>query len=295
VTLGHVFLHALGAGLLAQTRRSARSHNTNMPSDTSNQRGPGYAYNIGRSVARLPLWVKALVLFSVGASIFRLMATQAEGSRDPAPSGIAAAALTTSAGLAAAKARTTAAVEAQRHAAEAKRLECETKLPAQKSEYEALLNQGKFWDAAERIRSCTETLKRPELESLVRAAEIKSHMADINNPKLPPRNKATAMELLIRDYPEVGRKYEGQPAKLIALAERQDAASLVAAQRAEAAKKRSQGVRIGMLKVEVLASSWGRPKSINTTTTAFGEREQWVYGGNNYLYFNNGVLESIQN
>lgn len=60
-----------------------------------------------------------------------------------------------------------------------------------------------------------------------------------------------------------------------------------------AAKK--QGVLIGMSKEEVLASSWGKPKSINTTTTARGTREQWVYGGRNYLYFKDGVLATIQN
>lgn len=55
------------------------------------------------------------------------------------------------------------------------------------------------------------------------------------------------------------------------------------------------GVIIGMSKTEVLASSWGKPESINTTTTRNGRREQWVYGGNNYLYFEDGVLEAIQN
>lgn len=55
------------------------------------------------------------------------------------------------------------------------------------------------------------------------------------------------------------------------------------------------GVIVGMSKAEVLASSWGKPQSINTTTTRAGKREQWVYGGNNYLYFEDGVLEAIQN
>jgi TPR repeat protein len=55
------------------------------------------------------------------------------------------------------------------------------------------------------------------------------------------------------------------------------------------------GVSVGMSKAEVLASSWGKPQSVNTTTTRAGKREQWVYGGNNYLYFEDGVLEVIQN
>jgi len=41
--------------------------------------------------------------------------------------------------------------------------------------------------------------------------------------------------------------------------------------------------------------SWGEPKRKNRTTTAYGQSEQWVYAGGNYLYFKNGVLESISN
>jgi len=55
------------------------------------------------------------------------------------------------------------------------------------------------------------------------------------------------------------------------------------------------GVRIGMTTNEVRTSSWGKPHDVNRTTNAYGTSEQWVYGGQNYLYFRNGVLESIQN
>lgn len=41
--------------------------------------------------------------------------------------------------------------------------------------------------------------------------------------------------------------------------------------------------------------SWGEPKKINKTTNGTVTREQWVYISNNYLYFNNGSLTSIQN
>jgi len=53
-------------------------------------------------------------------------------------------------------------------------------------------------------------------------------------------------------------------------------------------------VRIGMTK-EMCEDSWGKPESINRTTNAYGISEQWVYGGGNYLYFDNGKLTSIQN
>jgi hypothetical protein len=57
---------------------------------------------------------------------------------------------------------------------------------------------------------------------------------------------------------------------------------------------RHRGVNVGMTEEQVLGSNWGRPMSRNTTITALGRHEQWVYGGNNYLYFENGVLTSIQ-
>jgi len=76
-----------------------------------------------------------------------------------------------------------------------------------------------------------------------------------------------------------------------------------AAYKAEQAKKaaakadcdRRGGVRIGMTKAEALASCWGKPSKINTTTTATRTHEQWVYGSRSYLYFDNGILSTIQN
>ena len=58
------------------------------------------------------------------------------------------------------------------------------------------------------------------------------------------------------------------------------------------AKKR--GIGIGMSREQVLASVWGKPQQVNTTTNAYGTHEQWVYG-RSYLYFDNDRLTSIQN
>jgi hypothetical protein len=56
------------------------------------------------------------------------------------------------------------------------------------------------------------------------------------------------------------------------------------------------GVKIGMTANDVRnKSNWGSPNKINRTITAFGTHEQWVYGGGNYLYFDNGILRTIQN
>ena len=61
----------------------------------------------------------------------------------------------------------------------------------------------------------------------------------------------------------------------------------------ELAKK--PNVRIGMTTSQVLhKSNWGYPADINTTINTYGKLEQWVYGGNKYLYFMNDKLTSIQ-
>jgi len=64
---------------------------------------------------------------------------------------------------------------------------------------------------------------------------------------------------------------------------------------AEKARRKKEGVHLGMTQQEVIDSSWGKPQSVNRSTYTFGTREQWVYGSGNYLYFKDGILNSIQN
>lgn len=52
-------------------------------------------------------------------------------------------------------------------------------------------------------------------------------------------------------------------------------------------------VKIGFTK-QMCIDAWGEPRKVNTTTTRYGKREQWVYY-DSYLYFENGKLTSIQN
>jgi tetratricopeptide (TPR) repeat protein len=52
---------------------------------------------------------------------------------------------------------------------------------------------------------------------------------------------------------------------------------------------------IGMTQDEVLNSSWGKPLDRNKTTTEYGVSEQWVYGSDRYIYFDNGIVTAIQN
>lgn len=51
-------------------------------------------------------------------------------------------------------------------------------------------------------------------------------------------------------------------------------------------------VSIGMTK-EMCKTAWGEPKKINKTITSKTTTEQWVYE-DNYLYFKNGILATIQ-
>lgn len=54
-------------------------------------------------------------------------------------------------------------------------------------------------------------------------------------------------------------------------------------------------VMIGMTQEQCL-EAWGKPSHINKNINAFGVSEQWVYSmSNSYLYFEDGVLQSIQN
>lgn len=91
----------------------------------------------------------------------------------------------------------------------------------------------------------------------------------------------------------------GAPAEIGALFDQirtgRDKAEAKAAKE-ELAQRRREGVQIGMTAERVLQSSWGRPEQVNRTVRADSVREQWVYPGmRSYLYFENGILTTIQN
>lgn len=51
---------------------------------------------------------------------------------------------------------------------------------------------------------------------------------------------------------------------------------------------------IGMTE-QMLLDSWGRPDDINTSVTRYGSRKQYVYGSGQYVYVENGIVDSWQN
>jgi hypothetical protein len=166
--------------------------------------------------------------------------------------------------------------------------DCKNSTQEIEKQYSALIKKRKHSEAATIVRLCAETLNNPKLLDLLKEAEIASFMTDINDKKRSPRDRARSIQILSHAYPEAASGLERQAKKLNAEAELKDEDDL-------RRKKRSEGVYVGMSKADVLSSSWGNPKHVNTTTTSFGSREQWVYGGRNYIYFENGYVTSIQN
>lgn len=61
------------------------------------------------------------------------------------------------------------------------------------------------------------------------------------------------------------------------------------------AEKILQGIVVTGWTKAMCIESWGEPQEINKTSGSPGVHEQWVYGGDNYLYFEDGVLTTIQN
>lgn len=98
-------------------------------------------------------------------------------------------------------------------------------------------------------------------------------------------------------FTQVGKECEKQSieiVKKIKAEKKERDVRLAMENKLDAAKRKKEGVQIGMSQEDVRRSSWGRPNSIHRTTTSNGTHEQWVYDGN-YLYFENGQLTTIQN
>lgn len=91
-----------------------------------------------------------------------------------------------------------------------------------------------------------------------------------------------------------GRADPGSPA---ALQVQREIATIKRAQAVEAAILNAR-VMVGMTPGEVV-QSWGQPNKVNSTFTAQGRREQWVYrrpgvGYDQYVYVDDGMVTTIQ-
>lgn len=175
------------------------------------------------------------------------------------------------------------------------RADCTSNVPSLLDQHKASMVAKRYAEAAELVRKCADALNDSQLTAAMKVAEIAGHKAVLADPKSSLQTKLTTLQMMSAAYPEDAKGYDGTMA---ALAKQLDQATTADTKSADAKVRsweRNRGVRIGMTAEAVWRSSWGKPQYVNTTTTAYGSREQWVYGGGNYLYFEDGRLVAIQN
>lgn len=104
----------------------------------------------------------------------------------------------------------------------------------------------------------------------------------------------TSTGQVFQDKPCAGSKELTDKVKKAQLEERSRKAAY---ERQQAEYESRVEPKIGMTSRQAEYSKWGYPDSVNKTTNTRGIHEQWVYRGYNkskYLYFDNGILTSIQ-
>lgn len=237
------------------------------------------SYKLGRFIGRLPRPAK-VALLAFGTALVLWVFTEPERQRKAESDSRAQA----------------TAVAAQRASAATARLksECESNIQTKLSAYAELLASRKPREAADSIKHCASVLGDAELNRKVVAAEIASYTLAINRPQASLRERITSIDEFARVYPEDAKKFDRLRKNLEDQAARAQQQQERADRQRDLARRRSQGVSIGMSQEEVLQSSWGRPEKVNRSVYSFGIHEQWVYGGSNYLYFEDGRLTSIQ-
>ena len=186
----------------------------------------------------------------------------------------------------------TAQVAAQQEAAEV--VACRTERAAKVAAYDALILEGKFWSAARAVGRCGDLLKDGDLKARVIAAETKEYRAVALDKKQTAKARAEAIEAMQKYYPSQAVELLPLLSSMQAQAADQDETDRKKTRREDLARRKKAGVTLGMSQEEVIQSVWGKPQKINRSTYTFGVHEQWVYGGG-YLYFEDGVLKSIQN
>lgn len=164
-----------------------------------------------------------------------------------------------------------------------------------KGAFDDHMSRGEHYFAYETIYPCAELLNDEDLIQLAAQSALEGAL----NLSSSTRDRQAAIDRLEKNHPLLATSTSKDQ---IALAKRQLAKATEIENRqqktyisAEQARKRREGVSIGMTQDDVLASSWGRPKHIHKTTTVTSTREQWVYGTGSYLYFENSRLIAIQN
>lgn len=153
--------------------------------------------------------------------------------------------------------------------------------------------KGNFYDAAYMLSECATELNDPELKSEFLENAIK-HWREVTDSKLSTdKERSFAYKKLAELDTANSDSHLQKHKKFEKLAEAKEAKDKAIAEAKLKREKKSKGVHIGMTTQDVLDSSWGRPEKINRSMNEYGTREQWVYPGYNYLYFDDGILKTI--
>jgi len=88
------------------------------------------------------------------------------------------------------------------------RQECGESIEERRAEYRRLMSSREYWAASLSLRRCSELLGDQTLKDLVADAEKKQYVMEIEAKSSSREVKNQAIEALLRDYPELGRKYE---------------------------------------------------------------------------------------
>lgn len=222
------------------------------------------SYGLGRLVARVPgvVWAGAALLALVAVSLNW-------GGSAPTSPGRAA--------------------EAVPAASDPVVVKCQSERAAMVAAYQSLVKSDP-WQASTSIRLCADRLQDKEMQAMVAAAEKADLEKTLQNAKAFPDVRLDALEKLTA----LGQPLTPERAKLKEDLARKVAQNEALLAKSAKARKKAEGVRVGDSMQDAIDSSWGKPERINRTQSAYGTREQWVYGNGNYLYFRDGVLESIQ-
>lgn len=175
------------------------------------------------------------------------------------------------------------------------RNDCLATLEDRKATFQKLFSLGKYLEAATTVRDCARIMHDQSLHALLSKAEVRNYIALIKDKKTDPLSRVDTLNLFTKEYPDEAKPFQPMRIELVEINARQVQAAELVERKANASRRKKVGVSIGMSQEEVIASSWGKPHSVHRTTSSFGTHEQWVYGSRNYLYFENGVLTTIQN
>lgn len=234
-------------------------------------------YRVGRALGRLPFIAKLLFIAVITGAVWWFATEPERRIRDEA-------------------ARTEAAAQASAERVKAARVlqkeVCNAKRQDQLIDFKRMLTTDPR-AAADIIRPCALALDDAELLSSVKTAEVAWYEKAINRSDASLVEKIASIDEFAKRHLVEAKQYERSRARLDAQVKKEETQRERQEQQRELASRKSKGVVIGMTEKEVLQSSWGRPESINRTTNSFRVSEQWVYGGRNYLYFQDGYLKPI--